>query len=347
MLPYSQIVGKQEWWANWMTNVQMLNHPFLAWVPQGASIVQMEELYQADSFKDPARNSHPDGVTVTGATSAGDQRVSLRSVAQYSTKAANVSVLTQKAGNNAAVDDELGAEITKQSKELANDMESAMLSAQECRVGVTGTTGYMTRSVPNWIQRSAQTVYPVDSSQYPAAAQIDTTAVASITEDVVLDMLQGVATTTESNETLTGFCGPTLRRKFNNFPVLTSGSTSTVNGGAYPSPVRGGAFDRGINRYTTPFGFDLDLVTSYRNYKLDSNGVLQTTAATLLLNACSGFFLHQSKWKFSWGVFKGGTGMPQWTTKPYEGGKYEAFCEQVWMLQCMSPKGEAKNLPAS
>lgn len=345
MLPYSQIVGKKEWWANWITNVQTLNQPFLAWVPNGPNVVQMEELYQAESWKDPRRNSHPDGVTVVGATSAGDQRVNLRSVAQYSTKAANVTVLTQKAGNVAGVDDELGREITKQSKELANDMECAMLSAQECRVGVTGTTGYMTRSVPNWIQRSAQSVYPVDSSQYPGATQIDTaTASGSLTEDNILDILQGIGETTESNETVTGFCGPQLRRKFNNFPVLTSGSTSTTNGGAYPSPVRGGAFDRGINRYTTSFGFDLDLVTSYRNYKLDSNGDVQ--AVTNVLRT-TGFFLHQSKWLFSWGVFKGGVGMPEWTTKPYEGGKYEAFCEQVWMLQCLTPKGEGRYTPAS
>lgn len=344
MLPYSQIVGKQEWWANWMTNVLTLNQPFMAWVPQGPSLVQAEELYQADSWKDPARNSHPDGVTVTGMTSAGDQRVSLRSVIQYSTKAASVSVLTQKLGNNAAVDDELGREITKQSKELANDMECACLSAQECRVGITGTTGYLTRSVPNWVQRSAQAVYPVDSTQYPGlAGQIDTaTANASITEDTILDILEAVAITTESSETLTAFCGPKLRRKFNNFPVLTSGSTSTVNGGSYPSPVRGGAFDRGINRYVTPFGFDLDLVTSFRNYKLNSSGVVQAATAQI---SNSAYFLHQSKWKFSWGVFKGGSGMPTWTTKPYEGGKYEAFCEQVWMLQCMSPKGEALILP--
>ena len=309
------------------------------------SLVQAEDQYQAESWKDPARNSHPDGVSVTGATSAGDQRVGLRSVIQYSTKAANVSVLTQKLGNNAAVDDELGAEITKQSKELANDMECAMLSAQESRVGVTGTTGYMTRSVPNWILRSAQAVYPVDSSQYPAAAQINTsTATGSLTEDTILDILQGVGETTESSETVTCFAGPLLRRKFNNFPVLTSGSTSTVNGGSYPSPVRGGAFDRGINRYTTPFGFELDLVTSYRNYKLDSNGVVQSATDAI---RGAGFFLHQSKWKFSWGVFKGGSGMPQWITKPYEGGKYEAFCEQVWMLQCLSPKGEARYTPAS
>ena len=345
MLPYSQVVGKKEWWANWLTNVQTVNTPFLAWCPMGSEVVNMEELYQAESYKDPRRNSHPDGVPVVGGTSAGDQRVQLRSVAQYSTKAANVTVLTQKAGNQASPDDELGHEITKQSKELANDMESAMLSAQECRVGVTGTTGYLTRSVHNWLLQSAHAVYPVDSTQYPVTGQVDTsTASGSLTEDNILDILQTIGETTESNETVTGFCGPLLRRKFNNFPVLTSGSTSTTNGGAYPSPVRGGAFDRGINRYTTPFGFDLDLVTSYRNYKLDSNGDAQ--AATTAIRS-SGYFLHQSKWKFSWGVFKGGIGMPEWITKPYSGGLYEAFCEQVWMLQCLTPKGEGRYTPAS
>src|SRR5688572_14206692 len=121
-LQYSAIVGKMEDWANVVTNVSMVNTPCLAWLPMGKKPVQAERLYQAEAYKDAAVNSHADGVTVQGATSAGDQRVSLRSVIQYSTKAASVTKLTQDYGNNAAVADELGKEITKQTKELSNDI---------------------------------------------------------------------------------------------------------------------------------------------------------------------------------------------------------------------------------
>ena len=326
-------------WANVVTNVSMINTPFMAWLPLGKSPAQAEFLYQAEQYKQPKRNSHPDGTPVTGAGSAGDDRVQLRSLIQYFTQAAAVTKLAQDYGNNAAVADELGTEIRKQTKELSNDMEAACLSAQECRIGVSGTTGYMWRGAPNWIQRSAQSQYPVDSTQYPATAQVDTTATGSLTEDVVLNILQGIGDTTQSNETVTAFCGPNLRRAFNNFPIFIPSSGSTVNAGSYPnSAVRGGAFDRGIIRYVTPFGFEVDLVTSWRNYKLDANGVAQSGTT---YNTHSGLFVHQSKWEFRWG------NKPTWTQKPYEGGKYEAFCESIAQLVCWTPKGEGKYAPAS
>jgi hypothetical protein len=336
MLPYQQAVGKQEDWANVVTNVAMINTPFMAWLPMGKQPAQAEFLYQAETYKQPSRNSHPDGAPVTGATSAGDQRVQLRSLIQYFTKAANVSKLTQDYGNNAAVADELGTEIRKQTKELSNDMEAACLSLQECRIGVSGTTGYMWRGVPNWVQNSAQAVYPVDASQYPDATQISTTGTGSLTEDLVLNILQGIGNTTQSNETVTAFCAPNLRRAFNNFPMFIPASGTTINAGAYPQPIKGGAFDRGIIRYVTPFGFEVDLVTSWRNYKLDANGNPQSG---LTQNNYSGLFCHQSKWEFRWG------NKPTWTQKPYEGGKYEAFCESIAQLVCWTPKGEGIYAP--
>lgn len=328
-------------WANVVTNVSMVNTPCLAWLPMGKKPVQAERSYQAEAYKDAAVNSHADGVTVQGATSAGDQRVSLRSVIQYSTKAASVTKLTQDYGNNAAVQDELGKEITKQTKELSNDIESALLSSQDCRVGVSGTTGFMSRGIGSWIATGAQTTYPVDSTQRPATAQVDTTATGSLTEDVVLNILQSIGSTTESNETVTCFAGPTFRRAFNNFPMFTPATASTVNSGAYPNPVRGAAFDRGINRYITPFGFEVDLVTSWRNHRWDVN--LAAIASTSTLRTHGSYFLHQSKWEFAWGE----GGKPNWVQKPYEGGKYEAFAESIWMLTCWTPKGEAKWAPAT
>jgi hypothetical protein len=200
---YTQVVGKQEDWAQVVTNVQIVDTPFLGWLPVGKNPVQAERLYQADYFDAPATNSHPDGVPVVGAKSAGRNRVQLRSLIQYMTKSADVTKLNQDMGNVAGVADELAAEITKQTKELSKDIEAWMLSSQECRIGVSGTTGYMSRGVPNWVQTGAQTVYPVDSNVRPPAASVDTTATASLTEDVVLNILQSIGTTTRSTRTIT------------------------------------------------------------------------------------------------------------------------------------------------
>lgn len=342
-LKYSDQVGQQVDWANLVTNVAMVDTPFMAWLPVGNEVVSAERQYQAETFRSPGRNSHADGVPVGTGQSAGETRKGLRSVIQYSTKRADVTTLSQGFGNVAGVPDELGREIRKQTKELSKDMEASMLSAQECRVGVSGTTGYMTRGVPNWIQRSAQTTYPVDSSLYPAAAQVDTTATASLTEDVVLNILQGIGTTTRSKETITAFIAPTLQRVINNFPMFVPSTGSTVNGGAYPNAVRGGAFDKGVVRYVSPFGA-VDLVLSFNNYALDSNGVAQSGTT---YNTHSGFFLHQNMWDLSWGALNGGSGQPKWLESAYEGGKRSAFCESVWMLTCFNPQGEAKYAPAT
>lgn len=333
-LPFEQVVGVQQDWANVVTNVQMVDTPLLGWLPVGKNPVQPERLYQADAFRTPATNSHPDGLPVDGAKSAGENRKQLRSLIQYLSKAANVTKLTQDYGNQAGVADELAREITNQTKELSKDIECAFLSAQECRIGVTGTTGYLTRGIPNWIQASAQGVYPVDASLYPAAAQIDTTATASLSEDVILNIMQGIGTTTRSTRPVTNFIAPNLQRAYNNFPMFVPSTATTINAGAYPSEIRGGVLDRGITRYVTPFG-PLDLVLSYNNYAF--------TAGTSTLKTHSGLFLHQDMWECAWGS----GGMPKWVQKPYVGGQYEAFCEAIIMLTCWNPKGEAKYAPAS
>jgi len=332
---YTQIVGKQEDWAQVVTNVQMVDTPFLGWVPVGKNPVQAERLYQADYFDAPATNSHPDGKPVVGAKSAGRNRVQIRSLIQYSTKAANVTKLDQDYGNVAGVPDEMAAEITKQTKELSKDIEAACLSAQECRIGVSGTTGYLTRGIPHWIQTTAQSVYPVDSNVRPPTASVDTTATASLTENVVLNILQSVGTTKRSSQQMTAFIAPSAKRAVNNFPMFVPSTTATVNAGAYPSPIRGGVLDRGIEQYKTDFG-PLDLILSYNNHALDA-------ASTSTLTTHSAFILHQDMWEIAWGT----GGMPKWMQKAYEGGIYESFCESVWMLTCWNPKGEAKYEPAT
>lgn len=331
-LPFENVVGVQQDWANVVTNVQMVDTPFLGWIPVGRSVVQPERLYQAESFRKPAANVHPDGTPVQGAKSAGENRKQLRSLIQYLTKAASVTKLTQDYGNQAGVADELAHEITNQTKELSKDIECAFLSAQECQIGVTGTKGYQTRGVPNWIQTTAQAVYPVDSSLFPAAAQVDTTATASMSEDVILNIMQGIGTTTRSTRPVTAFIAPNLQRQVNNFPMFTPGSGATLNQGAYPQPLRGGVYERGVTRYITPFG-PIDFVLSYNNF------ALSPAATTLTTN--SGLFLHQDMWEIAWG----NGGMPKWVQKPYEGGQYEAFAETVLMLTCFNPKGEGKYAP--
>jgi len=306
-----------------------LAQPLLAWLPIGKNPVQAERLYQADTYETPEENAHADGVTVTNMKSAGRNRVQMRSLIQYSTKAAGVTKLTQDYGNQAGVSDELGAEIAKQTKELSRDMEAACLSAQECVVGVSGTTGYKTRGIPNWIQTSAQSQYPVDSAARPPADSVSTTGYGSLSEDIVLNILESIAKTKRSSQTVTAFVGPKLKRLVNNFPMFLPSTAATTNNGSVVNSLRGNVYDRIIDRYNSDFGI-IDFIISYNNYALGATDALKTH---------SGLFLHQDMWELAWGD------KPNWVQKPYEGGKMEAFCEAIWMLTCWSPKAEGKYAP--
>ena len=121
-LPFENIVGVQQDWANVVTNVAMVDTPFLGWLPVGKAPVQPERLYQTDAFRTPAANVHADGKPVDGAKSAGENRKQLRSLIQYMTKAANVTKLTQDYGNQAGVADELAREMGVEAYEAARLM---------------------------------------------------------------------------------------------------------------------------------------------------------------------------------------------------------------------------------
>ncbi len=330
---YSNIIGKQEDWAAVVTDVEMIDTPVLAWLPVGDKPVQAERLYQVDAYAEAAENSHPDGVPVTGAKSAGRNRKQLRSVIQYSTKAADVTKLNQDYGNVAGVSDELMREIGRQTKELSKDIESACLSGQECRVG-TSALGYKTRGIPNWVSSSAQSVYPVDSDVRTPSGSIVTTAITTtLTEDVLLNILQSMADQKRASAPVMGFCGPTVKRIINNMPQFLSSSASTTNSGAYPRNMRGANFDRVIQSYNSDFG-EVSFGIAWNLGALDSEAAYATHGILLL---------HQDNWEIAWGE----GGKPQWVKKPYEGGHHEAFCESVWMLTCWDPRPEGKYWPTT
>lgn len=353
MLPYDSQVGQQEDWAQFITNVAMIDTPLTAWLPVGEGLVSTRFDYQADIYRNPEDNSHPDGVEVTNDKSAGENRKELNMYCHYWTKKASISALSQSFGNVAGIGNaagstsagEMGREIRIQTEELRKEWECHWLSPVEARRGVHNTVGYRSRGVPNWILASAQGVLPVDSTIWPAAGQINTsTASAALTEDNVLDIFQSIYTTTRKSMIHTVFCGPKAQRSFNNFPIFTPASASAVNGGSYPSPVRGGAFDRNINRYVTPFG-SADLVPSANLHSFNSSVVFQSTRTAV--QDAPFFILHQDMWEVRWGTLNGGSGQPKWLENPYAGGKRSAFCEAVNMLVCKNPQGEGRYSPTS
>lgn len=343
MIEYANIIGNQEDWANILTNVQMLDTPFLDWLPQGAPVKNTIRSYAAEKYDDPVENAHVDGKPITGFKSAGDGRGRLKALIHYFTKTSSVSRLHQDISDIAGVDDELAHDIVKRTKELSVDMEAAFLEANDCQED-NGAKGFKTRAVDSWIGTSAQALYPVPTAFRPAAASVSTTATASLTENVVLDILESIGRVTKSKDPISAFCGPKLKRAFNNIPFFTTGSVLVGGSPTGASGVvynrQGKVVDRTFERYNSDFG-PVDITLSWRNLALTGNAIEQNYST---------FFLHQNKWELCYGpgVSKGApTGKPTWFRKEYEGGAYEAFCECIAMLVCKNPAGEGKYHPTA
>lgn len=335
MLNYSNIVGNQEDWANFITNVEMEDAPFIDFLPTGDKPVNPLYDYQAEVYRDPEENSHVDGRPVTGMKSAGDSRANLKALIQYMSKGAAVTKLHQDVSNIAGITDELAREIEKATWELSTDMEAAFLEDDDHREG-TSVQGYKTRGVGSWISTSAQAVHPVPEAVRPAAASCITTATGSITENALIDVFESMGTTVKGKRGMTAFCGPKAKRLFNTMPLFTPGSVLV---GGSPSGATGVVYNKGdvnvvgrvAERYLTDYG-TVELRISWRNVFFSSTAIEKQYTT---------YFLHRDMWELRWNQ------KPQWIRKTYEGGAYEAFCESIPMLVCKNPKAEGKWQPTS
>lgn len=336
MIPYGSIVGKQDDWANYVTNVEMLETPFLDWLPTGNKPVNTVFSYQAEKFKDPKVNAHIDGQPWTAFQSAGDSRAALKAVVQWFDNTVSVSKLHQDVTDLAGIQDELAREIPKKLKEMSRDMEVAFLDDQDC-LEDNGAQGYRTRGVPAWIATGAQTLYPVDSNFRPPSASVSTTATGSLTENVIVDILESIGRETKSSETVTAFVGPKLKRAFSNMPLFTpastlvGGSPTSAGGVTYNLDLANRAVSRIIERYNSDFG-PVELVMSWYNNNLTGNATSKNYM---------GLFVHRRMWELRWNQ------KPAVYRPEFKGGSYEAAMDAICMLVCKNPRGEGKYAPTS
>lgn len=345
MINYGNIVGNQEDWAEMITNVEMMETPFLDFLPVGDKPVNVLYNYSAEKYDDPVENSHVNGLPVSGFLSAGDGRGQLKALVHYFTKTSAVSRLHQDVSNIAGVKDELASDIVKRTKELARDIEAAFLEDDD-HIEDNGARGYRTRGVGSWIASSAQTLYPVPSDFRTPSASISTTASASLTENTILDILESMGTVTKNNRPITAFPGWKAKRAFNNIPLFTPASTlvggSPTGASGVTYQKNGRSIDRVFERYMSDFGpVDIPGISFYNvNFSTNSTEKAYCT-----------YFLHQDMWELRWGPGSDGksssSGKPTWMRKAYQGGAYEAFCESIAMLVCKNPKGEGRYQPTS
>lgn len=236
-LSQSNKIGRREELANLIALVDAKDTPFTSMAKKGAQPGQTFFRWQADRLPTAALPTPVvDGTAETvfnnyvkdGAT---QYRVELNNRIQIFREKIQVSRLTQSSVTNiAGVRDELSNNVSKALLRMKRNMEITFTSAQASQAD-NGTVGYATRGLDKWLVASADM-----DAELPAAASafclpagsIDTTAVASLTETNVQNVLTSIYEQTGRYRDYDLLCGVQLKRAFTNF-VFTTPSSGTDN----------------------------------------------------------------------------------------------------------------------
>lgn len=216
--------------ANIIARVDAKNTPVQSMIPKGEALRNTLIEWQADDFEDPNSDmAAEDGVDVDTFGNASPNRALLQGRAMKVRDSAMVSDFAEEVSDVAGLNKgELAESIMKKLKRLARAIESFICGDQEAQVGAAGTPDQF-RGLGKWIQATAQAVYPVDSNYLTPAASIDTTAMASVTETTIGDVLESVFTKTGSVDDFDLPCGPKLRRAISALVTRVSGATNTFS----------------------------------------------------------------------------------------------------------------------
>lgn len=274
-MPLTEIlqVGKREDLADYITRVDAKSKPCLSIIPKGKPINNMLVQFSVDNFEDPEDLAVVDGEDADNFDNAVENRAILKTYGQKVRDTAMVSDLAENVSDVAGLSKgELAEAIMKKLEKLGRSIESALASDQEHQEG-SGGQPYKIRGLGKWIAaNSGQTPFPVPDAFDTPTNSLDATAMASLTEDVVNNVLQSSYEQTGVEKQFSLVCGPTLRRRFSTFTRVTSGATnvySTVR--MYQSNIASRTIDNVIDRFKGDFG-EIEIIPSLFNAHANFGG---------------------------------------------------------------------------
>lgn len=256
-------VGKREMLLNLIARIDAKRTPVQSIAPKSKeTLSNMLVEWQNDNFEDPAQEmAWPDGKDVESFSNASPDRGMVRTYAMKILDSAMVSDLAEEVSDVAGLaKGELAESVMKKLKRLSRAIECFMCSDLDTQEQA-GDTPYRSRGLGSWINNSAQTTLPVPSAYRTPAASINATAVASLTEDDVNDVLQSMWEQSGETEDLQLVAGATLRRQFTSFGTRISAATTSA-------PV--------VRSYTTAFTGKLDNVVTQYNGDFGQVNIIPT-----------------------------------------------------------------------
>lgn len=328
-----QLVGLEQDWASYITNVEMRETPFLDWLGVGSRPVNPLFQYQVEAYRAPRENRHVDGQPWKEPASAGEGRAKLISLIQWFENGISISKLTQDVSSDPAITDQLAHEIPKALKEMATDMEVAFLEDYD-HLEDNKTTGYRTRGVGSWLSTTAQSLYPVPTAYLlPAGSTVATTS-ANRTENELRTILQNIWEESKSSEDIDAFAGSDVIKYLSDFQYrLPSTGATPTSQSTFTRTLKDKTLNRSVRRYEGDFQ-NVSFIPEPWLVKLSATG-------TPNIQKGRAYLLHRSKWEVRWNQ------QPRVYRPEFKGGSYEAFMDCLAMLVCKNPKAEGKIAPTA
>jgi len=209
-------VGKREDFADLIAIADVKNTPFISQANKGREPVNTLFDWQVDAYEPPKRSGTVDGEDVVDYENAAQNRAKLRNHVQVFRRTAKVSRLAENVSNVAGLGrkKELANSIRKKLVEIKRDMECGFLSDNDAQQD-DGANAYLSRAMGTWITGTAHSYLDFPARYKPSGSQLNTTAVASLTEEGdVQEMLQAIFDATGFSGSYVLFAGSELRRAF-------------------------------------------------------------------------------------------------------------------------------------
>jgi hypothetical protein len=220
-------VGKREWLVDLISIADVKEKPLLAMVPKGDDIQNTLAQWQVDSYETPNTAGVVDGKDVDNFEDAARNRQMLKVYCQTVRRTAKVTRLADKVSRIAgASKGELARAVDKKLEEIGRDIEATLCSDNDTQAD-DGSAPYKTRGLGSWISSSAQSTLPVPAAFRTPSASIDTTAMASLTEDILRTVAKSVYEQRGKSQSLTLLCGTDLKNTISGFTAYKGSSTNT------------------------------------------------------------------------------------------------------------------------
>lgn len=320
------VLGQQRALVDRVTVVNAWKMPFLGMVRKGTQpISNLLDEWPVDKYQVPTNTPVVDGTDVTTFSNANKNYRVLANRLQWNREEAMVSKLTEDATNQAGIKDPLANAVVFKMEQLWRDVEAACCSDNPAQEG-TGTVPNMARGLGDWIVSTAQSYLPVPTEYLTPSGSINTTAMASLTENDIQSVLKSRYDVTGEISRLTFLVGPELKRTISN---MTRVQTSTSN---VMSIIRVYNQDSAkkqiinvVDEFVGDFGI-LEIVPTQWNAYFTSSAAQQRR----------GYVLDMTKTEIVWKQ------MPKTMPLPDQGGGPRFCVDAIWGLRMYNPQAFGK-----